>query len=67
MTKKEKREIITQALVEITNICPCYGKRNNDPVTIAIENGLALYDSDGEFIASGIDDVAKVLVKKYSY
>jgi len=64
-TKKQKIEAVAAALQTITTHCPCYGKRNTDPVYIAIENGLVLRNSKGRFLTSGTNKVAEKLIKLY--
>jgi len=62
MEKDDIKEI-EDALKVIVKHCPCYGIRESDPISICIQNGLVLRNSDGRFITSGWDDVAKLLYK----
>lgn len=61
-----KEEMLEKALKVITEICPCYCKRNEDPFSIEIGNGLVLKNKDGKTITSGIGRVAEEMIKQYS-
>ena len=63
---KTKQEKLEKALRTIVEICPCYGKRNKDPFSIKIGNGLVLCNKRGHPITSGYNSVAEEMIKRYS-
>ena len=65
LTKKEKQQLVSEALRVILTHAPCYGKREEDPCFIEIGNGVILRNKDGWFLTAGHDNVAKVLVSRY--
>lgn len=63
MRKSQKQAEIEKALMTILNHCPCYGVRNEQPLSIEIGNGLALRDENGRIITIGTDNVSCALLR----